>query len=65
MATVSERKRPEYAYRLSDLPKELQIGEEGTRRTLKAVYNAHIARVSVAEAVGRALAWGKRKGLTA
>ena len=64
MATVSERKRPEYAYRLADLPKELQQGDDGTRRALKAVYNAHVSRLSVAEAVDRALAWGKRKGLT-
>lgn len=66
MATVkvTERKRPEYAYRLADLPEELQVGDDGTRRALKAVYNAYIARLSVAEAIDRALLWGKSKGLT-
>jgi hypothetical protein len=62
---VTERSRPAYAFRLADLPEELRVGDDGTRRALKAVYNAHIAHVAGAEAVSRALAWGKRKGLVA
>lgn len=65
MATLSERKRPEYAYRLADLPEPLQVGDAGTQRALKAVYNAHIAHLKREDAIARALAWGKRKGLVA
>lgn len=59
------RDAPEYIYRLKDLPEALRVGEEGTQRALKAVYNGNVALRSQEDAITRALQWGRSKGLIA
>ena len=59
------RDAPEYIYRLEDLPEALRVGEDGTQRALKAVYNGNISVRSAEDAIARALQWGRSKGLVA